>query len=211
VRIADVDVEACAGTHVGNTSQIGSIRMRRAERIADGVVRLELSAGMAAVRLGQEERALLEAASDTLGVRPDQLPKAATRFFEEWKGLRKQVDDLHRTLADAKSEGGEQLSPGVKLVVELGDRPMADLITMAKQAITQSGTLVVLASTMGGMVVARSKDVDVDCRELLQEALAAAGGRGGGRPEFAQGGGDGTRMTDAIEAAKVAAARMARK
>ncbi|NIP34468.1 MAG: alanine--tRNA ligase, partial [Thermoplasmata archaeon] len=56
VRIADVDVEACGGTHVSNTSRVGSIRMRRAERIADGIVRLEYSAGMAAVRLGQEER-----------------------------------------------------------------------------------------------------------------------------------------------------------
>ena len=211
VRIGDVDVEACAGTHVGNTSQIGSIRMRRAERIADGVVRLEYSAGMAAVRLGQEERKTLEAASGTLGISTEQLPKAVQRFFDEWKDLRKQLDELHRTLADAKSEGGEEVAPGVKLVLELGDRPMADLVTMARQAIAAPGVLVVLASTMGGMVVARSKDVRVDCRELLQEALAAAGGRGGGRPEFAQGGGDGTRMADAVEAAKTAAARLAQK
>jgi len=211
VRIADVDVEACAGTHVSNTSQIGSIRMRRAERIADGIVRLEFSAGLAAVRLGQEERALLASASDTLGVRPDQLPKAAERFFEEWKGLHKQVDELHRNLAEAKAEGGEELAPGVRLLSELADRPMADLVTMARKSIERPGTVAVLASTMGGMVVARSPDVELDCREVLRQGLEAAGGRGGGKPDFAQGGGDGVRMQDAVAAARAAAERLLRK
>jgi len=205
-----VDVEACAGTHVSNTSQIGSIRMRRAERIADGIVRLEFSAGLAAVRLGQEERALLASASETLGVRPDQLPKAAERFFEEWKGLHKQVDELHRNLAEAKADGGEELAPGVRLLSELADRPMADLVTMARRAIERPGTIAVLASTMGGMVVARSPDVELDCREVLRQGLAAAGGRGGGKPDFAQGGGDGTRMQDALAAAKAATSKALR-
>ena len=71
VRIADVDVEACGGTHVANTAHVGSIRMRRTERIADGIVRLEYSAGMAAVRLGQEERALLDEAAGALAAQDD--------------------------------------------------------------------------------------------------------------------------------------------
>ncbi len=210
VRIADVDVEACGGTHVGNTAQVGSIRMRRAERIADGVVRLEYSAGLAAVRLGQEERALLDAASGTLGVRSDQLPRTATRFFEEWKALRKQVDELTRAVAELKAGAGEEVAPGVRLVAELGDRPMADLVTMARKAIERPGTVAVLASTMGGLVVARSSDVDMDCRAVLQQALEAAGGRGGGRPDFAQGGGEGARMGDALEAARDGVARALR-
>ena len=204
VRIADVDVEACGGTHVSNTAQIGSIRMRRAERIADGVVRLEYSAGMAAVRLGQEEKGLLEGASGALDVRPEQLPRAAQRFFREWKELGKQVDDLTRQLGEVKQQGGEEVAPGVRLVADLSDSSMADLITMARQAITNPGTVVVLASNMGGMVVARSTDIKLDCKELLKVALDAAGGKGGGRPDFAQGGGDGDRMGDAIDAAKLA-------
>ncbi len=204
VRIADVDVEACGGTHVSNTSQVGSVRMRRAERIADGIVRLEYSAGMAAVRLGQEERALLAEASDALDVRPEQLPRTAVRFFKEWKDLGKQVQDLTKRLGELKGGRGEEVAPGVRLVTDLSDANMGDLINMARQAIGASGTVVVMASTMGGMVVARSPDVDLDCRELLKVALEAAGGRGGGKPDFAQGGGDGDRMEDAIKAASLA-------
>jgi alanyl-tRNA synthetase len=204
VRIADVDVEACGGTHVANTAHVGSIRMRRAERIADGIVRLEYSAGMAAVRLGQEERALLDEAAGTLDVRPEQLPRSAQRFFREWKELGKQVDELTRRLGKAKQQDGEEVAPGVRLVADLGDANMGDLVTMARQAITNPGTVAVLASTKGGMVVACSKDVGLDCTELLKVALEAAGGRGGGKPDFAQGGGEGDRMGDALEAARLA-------
>ena len=204
VRIADVDVEACGGTHVANTAQVGSIRMRRTERIADGIVRLEYSAGMAAVRLGQVERALLEESSGALDVRPDQLPRTAQRFFREWKELGKQVQDLTRRLGELKSGTGEEVAPGVRLVTDLSAVSMGDLINMARQAIGSPGTVVVMASTVGGMVVARSQDVDLDCRELLRVALEAAGGKGGGKSDFAQGGGDGDRMTDAIEAARIA-------
>jgi alanyl-tRNA synthetase len=202
VRIGDVDVEACGGTHVGNTAQVGSIRMRRAERIADGIVRLEYSAGMAAVRLGQEERTLLEEASGALDVPPEQLPRTAQRFFQEWKELGKQVDELTRRLGDVKKDAGVEVAPGVHLVSDLSASSMGDLITMARQAITSPGTVAILASTMGGMVVARSSDIDLDCREVLGEALEAAGGRGGGKPDFAQGGGEGERMADALETAK---------
>ncbi len=204
VRIADVDVEACGGTHVTNTAHVGSIRMRRAERIADGIVRLEYSAGMAAVRLGQEERALLDEAAGALDVRPEQLPRSAQRFFREWKEMGKQVDELTRRLGEAKQQDGEEVAPGVHLVADLGNANMGDLVTMARQAITNPGTVAVLASTMGGMVVACSKDVGLDCRELLRVALDAAGGRGGGKPDFAQGGGEGDRMGYALEAAKLA-------
>jgi alanyl-tRNA synthetase len=204
VRIADVDVEACGGTHVANTSQVGSIRMRRAERIADGIVRLEYSVGMAAVRLGQAERGLLRDASDALDVKPEHLPRAAERFFREWKDLGKQVDDLTKQLGDLKHSSGEEVAPGVSLISDISDVNMGELIIMARQAIGNPGTVVVLASTMGGMVVARSKDVDMDCRKLLDIALEAAGGRGGGKVDFAQGGGDGDRMPDAVEAARLA-------
>jgi alanyl-tRNA synthetase len=204
VRIADVDVEACGGTHVSNTAQVGSIRMRRAERIADGIVRLEYSVGMAAVRLGQEERGHLQEAADALDVRPEQLPRTAQRFFREWKDLGKQVQELTKRMGDLKSGAGEEVAPGVRLVTDLSDANMGDLINMARQAIGSPGTVVVMASSVGGMVVARSADVDLDCRELLKVALEAAGGRGGGKADFAQGGGDGDRMTDALEAAREA-------
>ncbi len=208
VRIADVDVEACGGTHVSNTSQVGSIRMRRAERIADGIVRLEYSAGMAAVRMGQEERAQLQEASDVLDVRPEQLPRTAERFFREWKDLGKQVQELTKRLGELKSGEGEEVAPGVRLVTDLSDANMGDLINMARQAISGQGTVVVMASRMGGMVVARSSDLDVDCREVLRVALEAAGGKGGGKSDFAQGGGDGDRMDDAINVARDALLKM---
>ena len=83
IRVVKVgsDIEACAGTHVTNTGMIGSIKILRAERIQDGVERIEFAAGEAAVRASQGRDDLLAGAADILRVPKEQLPKTATRFF----------------------------------------------------------------------------------------------------------------------------------
>ena len=68
VEIPDVDVQACAGTHVASTSKLEAVKVLRTERIQDGVERIEFSAGPDAIKAAQKERALLEETAEKLGV-----------------------------------------------------------------------------------------------------------------------------------------------
>ncbi len=104
IRVVKVgsDIEACAGTHVTNTGMIGSIKILRAERIQDGVERIEFAAGEAAVRASQGRDDLLSGAADILRVPGEQLPKTAERFFGEWKSQQKEIERLKEDLAKAR-------------------------------------------------------------------------------------------------------------
>jgi alanyl-tRNA synthetase len=68
---------------------------------------------------------------------------------------------------------------------------MRHLVNLAKELITRPKTIAVLASDQEGakIIVARSADVDINCRPLLGDAMKVVGGSGGGKPDFAQGGG----------------------
>ena len=91
VRIGeDEDVQACAGTHCTKTGEVGPIKILRTERIQDGIVRIEYSAGEAAVLAVQAQEELIKVAAATLKVPPEKLPHTVERFFEEWKQLKKE-------------------------------------------------------------------------------------------------------------------------
>ena len=85
VKIPDVDVQACAGTHVPRTGIIGPIKINKTERVQDGVERIDFSAGLAAIDSIQHDRTLLKESSSIFKVENNQLPKTCDRFFSEWK------------------------------------------------------------------------------------------------------------------------------
>ncbi len=195
VAIEDTDWECCGGTHLKRTGAAGSIRIKRTERIADGVERLTYCAGLAAVEEGQRLRKLVEASAATFGVAPDDLPKTTERFFEEWKERGKDAERLREQLAAAALEGpgqGDEVK-GVRIVAEQSARSMGDLVSQAKALAHREkavGVYVATGEAKGAkVIVARTADVDLDCREVLKQMFAAGGGgSGGGKPDFAQGG-----------------------
>jgi alanyl-tRNA synthetase len=216
VTIKDTDAECCGGTHLVRTGQVGAIRIKRTERIADGVERLVYCAGLAAVEEGQRLRALVEQASAVFAVAPDDLPKTAQRFFQEWKERGKDADRLRGELAHAQLKGpaGADEVAGIRIIAARGDRPLAELLGQAKSLSKQSKAVGVFLSTADPrglkLIVVRTHDVEVDCREVLKAALeAAGGGTGGGRSDFAQGGAGPVADADRAMAAAREAIRMA--
>ncbi len=195
VRIGELDVEACAGTHVATTLEIGMFKMLGTERIQDGVVRLEYCAGMAAIRAVARMETLLVDASDVLSVRPDELPRTVNRFYSEWKDQKKEIERLR---TQGSSGGIENLIADSiiigdkKIIAATVDDP--DLLPFAKELASKSNTAIILTSSgkSGRAIIARSKNLnpDLDCADILRQAGEAAGNqKGGGKPDFAQGGG----------------------
>jgi alanyl-tRNA synthetase len=105
------------------------------------------------------------------------------------------VEDLMKKAVQVK---------GVRIVRHMQSEDMRHLVSLAKHIISHDRTVAVLGSDQGGakMVVARSEDVDLDCKALVSEALKIVGGSGGGKADFAQGGGpDAAKIEQALDSA----------
>jgi alanyl-tRNA synthetase len=206
IRVAD-DIQACGGTHVAYTGDIGAIKMRSTERIQDGVIRLTFAAGEAAVEATQKTEDALYEAADVLDVSPEDVPETAERFFEEWKGRGKEIEDLKEQLAAARAGGGDDAEEievaDTTAVVQRIDADMDELRAQAN-ALVEQGKVAVLGSGESGaqFVVAVPEGVGVNAGDVVGELAGRVGGGGGGPPDFAQGGGpDAEKLDDALEAA----------
>jgi len=185
VRIPDEDVEACGGTHVDNTAEIGLIKIVGTERIQDGVERLRFKAGYVALDYVHQAEGVLKNAAGVLDVVPEMLPQTVERFFTEWKQLRKQVDDLQKQLASGGSFG--KTYHGIKIVDQdnLTQSAIKD-ITFGEKAVVISG------NTQGDkatLYIASSPELDIDCSAIAMPSGQILGGRGGGKKDMAQAGG----------------------
>lgn len=89
VVIPGVDVEACGGTHVKNTLDIGRITILKTSKVQDGVVRIYFVAGSAAEKIKKEEAELLTKIAEKLNVKVEEIPARAQELFEVWKAARK--------------------------------------------------------------------------------------------------------------------------
>ncbi len=201
----DEDVQACGGTHVARTGDIGAIKILNAERVQDGVERLTFAAGEAAIEATQEKEDALYEAAEILDVAPDDVPETADRFFEEWKGRGKQIEDLKEQLAAARAGGGgsgDEVEVGeTTAIIDRIDADMGELRATANALVAEE-SIAVLGSGENGaqFVVAVPDDVGVNAGEVVGELAAKVGGGGGGPPDFAQGGGPNVEdLDDALD------------
>ncbi len=207
IRLIQVgeDIQACGGTHVSRTGDIGTIKVLNTERVQDGVERLVFAAGEAAIDSTQDKEDALYEAAETLDVTPQNVPETAARFFTEWKERGKQIEDLTEQLAAARAGGGgggEEVEIGeTTAVVQRIDADMDELRATAN-ALVEDGSVAVLGSGQSGaqFVVAVPDDTEVNAGEVVGELASKVGGGGGGPPDFAQGGGPNeAALDDALE------------
>lgn len=192
IRVVQVagDVEACAGTHCRSTGEVGPIAILRVEHIQDGIERLEFSAGIAAIYAMQHVKDLLTQSAETLSVQQENLPGSVTRFFTEWKEQRKEIERLQQKVVDLEAQQleAEEIA-GHRVVVKQVDLPPQELVALASR-IAESGEIALL---VGGNdrahAVMASPVPELNAIEVIRDVCAALGGKGGGKPEIAQGGG----------------------
>src|SRR3989338_985136 len=90
----DIDVEACGGTHVEKTKDIGFILILRTKRIQDGIVRLEYCSGDVAEKYLKEKSDILKEAADLLKTSEDNVAHNALELFEKWKERKKELKKM---------------------------------------------------------------------------------------------------------------------
>ena len=200
IRIGEYDVQACGGTHHDKAGEVGELRIIRASQVQDGVERLQIVAGETAREHARAQERLLAESSEVLGVSPDDLPGAVSRFFEEWKSQQKKIESLEAEIVRLRTSGGGEDAvekEGIRYaVMEVGGDIKA-LMTMLAQLTRdpQKPTLAVLGTRDGGgkLIVARTEGTSAaekhDATKILRAISSHIDGGGGGSPTMAQGGG----------------------
>jgi len=211
VRIGDLSLELCGGTHLQSTGQIGYFRLDKEEGIAAGVRRIEARVGEKACRLAIEEGELLGRLSQLLKSEPAQLEERIRRLLQERAALEKEAQRL-RSLSYCQLVEGmvkrATVMNGIKVVrekVEVGSRE--ELLQMGDALRGELRSGVGLLGTVLGdkpaLLLLVTNDLvserGLKAGELIGKVAALMEGRGGGSPHLAQaGGGDIDKLEEAL-------------
>ena len=202
VEIDDFDLSACGGTHVARTGGIGVIAVTGWEKFKGGT-RVEFQCGGRALGRLREWRDALAAANRVLSVSPAELAPAIERLQAENKALARTGRGFQEQLATHVAAGlvaaGERVNSRVVVATALDGWDAAGLKAVATAAASHAGVAAAVFSTTSPalVVVARAADVPLDASAVLKALVAQFGGKGGGKPDLAQGGGligDGTAI-----------------
>lgn len=200
LEMGDFSTEICGGTHVRRTGEIGLFKIVSESACASGVRRIEAVTGQAAIMYVESKEAQLQMMSELLKTHRDNLPTKLTQLVEEHHQLAKALDKLKQQLANQQTVDIATKAVdvgGVKvLAVELHEVDSNTLRNTLDQLKTQLGKAAIVLAVVKNNKVQLVAGVSKNCLEsfnatdLLNQVARQVGGRGGGRPDMAEGGGD---------------------
>ena len=212
-RLDGYSMELCGGTHTRATGEIGLFRILGENAIAAGVRRIEAVAGMAAYGVAREELELLRGVAGRLNAPVAELEKKIEALLAHQKDLERQLKTaVARNASNAAGEllGRATTANGIPLIAHnLGDADGDFLQVVVDSLKSRFQGVVVLGGGAGGSVVLVASvspafTAKVQAGKLVQAIAPIVGGKGGGKPDNARGGGkDPSKLDEAI--AKVAA------
>ncbi len=193
VEIQGYNVQACGGTHVTRTGDIGPIKIWRARRIQDGVIRLEFSAGVPAARRLIKAHSMLKEIAQSLGVSEEEVDKAFKAAMEELKDLRREIRRHAREIEEAKIR--ETLKEFEKVGdyrvsrVELASVSLDEGVKLVDKLVGSDERVVILTKPSGDRVevAVLVNGYDLTAGDLVREATRSVGGGGGGNQRLGRG------------------------
>jgi len=212
VRVVDIggwDIEACGGTHTKSTGEVGLIKITKAERVQDGVERLEFVAGEAAIEYMHRMDSELQELSTVLATQRENLPRVARTLLADLEASRAREKTLGQAMVEMSASGigtAAKAIRGAKLYVAKSP-PMGEeqIIAQGQKSVSSEPSLIYLALFPAGKSVRivcfvgpAAKGAGYSAAEIVKKLAPVLGGSGGGSPTFAQGGGP---LVDKIDAA----------
>jgi alanyl-tRNA synthetase len=198
IEIDGFDLTPCGGTHAYRTGEVGMIAVRSWER-AKGLTRIEFVAGTRALADYRKANRSAREVAALFSTGRDDAPQYAAQMVEEHKELNRRIRVLEELAAEVEAQQLLASSHGAVVQV-FNDRDAESLKKLAHALIANPGIVALLASRdkdTARLVFARSPDASGDMNALMREACAMLDGRGGGKPEMAQGGGRNVTKLDA--------------
>lgn len=198
------ELSACGGTHVRSTAEVAPIVVLRSERVRGGLTRISFRAGWEALHDHRAKHRLANQAGRLLSSAVAELPEKVAGLLEEAATLRRSLAETRTAWAAERAatllRGADAAEP-LRLLLE---EPEAELLAPMAEALARLGATAALGLRRQGRAeLLLVSGAGADVRPALQAALPLIDGRGGGRPERAQGAG--TR-TEGLEAALETAA-----
>jgi alanyl-tRNA synthetase len=210
LSVGDYSKELCGGTHLRNSGQIGLMVITNESSIGSGLRRVEAVTGRYAEKLVQERLQLLNRTSEALQVRPEAVADEAAK-------LRARVRELERELAQVRQKQAQNESTdllnraqevdGVKVLAAKVNAPNIDILRSVgdrlrdglKSGVLAIGAVINEKPNLLVMVTPDLVDKGLKAGDLIRPIAAAVGGKAGGRPNMAQGGGsDPSKLDEAL-------------
>jgi alanyl-tRNA synthetase len=202
VAIDDIDIECCGGTHANRTGDVGPIILLGAERIQDGIVRLEYVSGETAIEEIQRRNQTMQQTLDLWGIELAALPATAERFFNEWKTQKKEIAELKKEKAEMEAaflkKNIKQIGP-IKILAQEIEGDSEYVSQLAFTFTNEDPDLLVCfisKETLFTTITAGEKaEKIVPCNELIKPVTKEMNGSGGGKASFARGSGKDAKKT----------------
>jgi alanyl-tRNA synthetase len=190
VDVSNYDLSACGGTHVVTTGAIGVIAVLGFERFKGGV-RVEFACGGRALQRFRQLRDAVAGSVRRLSVLPSELPDAIERLQVDSRSARQQLRTTEERLATFEAEAlAASAKDGLVAAVVPGEDAQGLKTLATAIAARRAHRAVLVSATRPALIaIARAPDAPGDAQAVLKALLQQFGGRGGGRPELAQGGG----------------------
>lgn len=200
VSMGRFSVELCGGTHVGRSGDIGLLKITAETGIAAGIRRIEAVTGQGAITYIQQQQQLIDSVARSLKADPNSLSERIALLQAQLKDSEKQLEQMKQKMASL--QGAELLEKvemvnGVKVLIanvdNLDPKAMRGMVDDLKNRLGEG--IVLIATANGDKVsltagVTSSLTARVKAGDLVNVAASAVGGKGGGRPDMAQAGGD---------------------
>jgi alanyl-tRNA synthetase len=199
IEIEGFDLTPCGGTHAYRTGEVGMIAVRSWER-AKGLTRIEFVAGTRALADYRKANKSAREMAALFSTGRDDAPQLAAQLVEENKELHRRIRALEELVAGVEAEKLLAGARGGVVTHVFEGRDAESLKKLAHALIVHPQTIALLGSRdkdTARLVFARSADTDGDMSALMREACLMLDGRGGGKPDLAQGGGKHIAMIEA--------------
>ncbi|GAA1903359.1 alanine--tRNA ligase [Williamsia serinedens] len=207
VRVVEIggpfSMELCGGTHVGSSAQVGPVTLLGESSVASGVRRVEAYVGLDSYRHLARERALLAAVSSTLKVPGEEVPDRVATLVERLRDAEKSLEKLKADAARASAASvlddaeriGDTLVVAARLADGLSGGDLRALATDLRARLGSQAGIVALFSVTDGKVpfvvalTGAARDAGLSAGAIVGDVAPTVGGRGGGKPDLAQGSG----------------------
>ncbi|WEG10843.1 DHHA1 domain-containing protein [Pullulanibacillus sp. KACC 23026] len=206
VIIEGVDYNACGGTHPRRTGEVGPIQLLGTERMKDNV-RISFLCGWRAIKAFQSKHDILRRLTHSFNRPEEELYSTIEQAFHEQNRLKAELANVMATLLDQEAisliESAEGLENGCKLIARFYiDRPLQELQQLSHSIKDHDPNTIILLTVLNEnklqLIASRGKDVSQDMNKMVKSVLPLINGRGGGKADHAQGGGEAVMTASAL-------------
>ena len=195
LSIGDDSIELCGGTHANQTSDLGLLMITNEAAVASGVRRIEAVTGVAAGQWVTDQRAILDQLASSMALKTTQLPEGVEKLQLRISQCEQEIAELKQVVAQTKSdqlEKGIEKINGIELSVKMLGLESDQLSQLSDEWVKhhECGVIVLISEEIPHRIIMQAgSNAKIHVGKLMKKILAELGGRGGGKPYFAQGGG----------------------